>query len=115
MVGGGAIDAPSERLSPYGMAVIYDGSAKALPYGGIYGRAMPRPMGEVSAHECADDGEGIFSPYATAVTFQTRFARGFFVLSFAARKTSFASEGGTKESANYTAVAKTSRRTAKVS
>jgi len=48
------------------MAIIYDGSAKALPYGGIYGRAMPRPMGEVSAHECADDGEGIIPPYGMA-------------------------------------------------
>jgi len=28
---------------------------------------MPRPMGEVSAHECADDGEGIFPPYCVAV------------------------------------------------
>ena len=26
----------------------------------------PRPMGEVSAHECADDGAGIITPYATA-------------------------------------------------
>ena len=34
-------------------------------------------MGEVSAHECADDGEGIFSPYATATRFQARSARIF--------------------------------------
>ena len=33
------------RLTPYVTAVTYDGSAKALPYGGIYGRAMPRPSG----------------------------------------------------------------------
>jgi len=41
-----------------------------------------------------------FTPYGMAALFQARFARIFFVLSFAARKTSFASEGGTKESAN---------------
>ncbi len=51
------------------MAVIYDGSAKALPYGGIYGRAMPRPMGEVAAHECADDGEGTITSYSTSTAF----------------------------------------------
>ena len=74
------------------MAIIYDGSAKALPYGGIYGRTMPRPMGEVAAHECVDDGEGIFTPYATAITFQARSARIF--LCFLSRK-----KERTKESA----------------
>ena len=34
-------------------------------------------MGEVSAHECADDGEGIFTPYAMATLFRSRFARIF--------------------------------------
>ena len=90
------------------MAIIYDGSAKALPYGGIYGRTMPRPMGEVAAHECDDDGEGIITPYATATRFQARSARIFSVLSFAARK-----KGPKKVLLD--AVASLSRRTAKVS
>ncbi|MBQ8524676.1 MAG: hypothetical protein IJ457_08650 [Clostridia bacterium] len=59
---------PFVCLPPYVTAVIYDGSVKALPYGGIYGRAMPRPSGRGGG---AADGEGIFPPYGAAITSRT--------------------------------------------
>jgi len=49
------------------------------------------------------------TPCGMAVTFQARFARIFFVLSFAARKK------GPKKVLMFSAVASLSRRTAKVS